>query len=74
MTDEEIDYSDLPPTTPEMWAKGIVKKGFKTAAKKRQLTLRLDEEIVEFFRHDGDGYQTRINALLRAYVDAHKAT
>lgn len=73
MTDDEIDFSDIPRTTPEMWAKGIVRKGLKPVPRKRQLTLRLDEEIVDFFKTDGDGYQTRINALLRAYVDAHKA-
>lgn len=74
MTDDEIDFSDIPRTTPEMWAKGIVRKGFKTVPPKQQLTLRLDEEVVEFFKETGAGYQTRINALLRAYVDAHKAT
>lgn len=73
MKDDEIDLSDIPRTTPEMWAKGIVKKGFKTVPPKRQITLRLDEEVVEFFKETGTGYQTRINALLRAYVDAHKA-
>ncbi len=73
MTDDEIDFSDIPRTTPEMWAKGIVRKGLKPIPKKRQLTLRLDEEIVDFFKTDGDGYQTRINALLRAYVEARKA-
>lgn len=73
MTDADIDFSDVPKTTPEMWAKGIVKKGFKTSTPKRQLTLRLDEEVVDFFKEQGTGYQTRINSLLRAYVDAHKA-
>lgn len=71
--DDDIDFTDIPRTTPEMWAKGVVKKGFKTSAPKRQLTLRLDEEVVEFFKEQGAGYQTRINSLLRAYVDAHKA-
>lgn len=73
MTDDEIDFSDIPRTTPEMWARGVVRKGFKVIPKKRQLTLRLDEEIVDFFKNDGDGYQTRINALLRSYVEARKA-
>lgn len=72
MTDDEIDFTDIPRTTPEMWAKGVVKKGFKTTSPKRQLTLRLDDEVVEFFKNQGSGYQTRINSLLRAYVDAHK--
>ncbi len=74
MTDEEIDFSDIPRTTPEMWAKGIVRRGLKPIPPKQQLTLRLDEEVVNFFKDSGAGYQTRINALLRAYVDAHKVS
>ncbi|MBK9165401.1 MAG: hypothetical protein IPM21_16130 [Acidobacteria bacterium] len=36
MKDDEIDLSDIPRTTPEMWAKGIVRKGFKAVPPKRQ--------------------------------------
>lgn len=42
---------------------------------KKQLTLRLDADLIDWFRRraaDGDGYQTRINAALREYVDAHR--
>jgi uncharacterized protein (DUF4415 family) len=39
---------------------------------KTQITLRIDEDVLDWFRRQGSGYQTRINALLRAYVDAHK--
>lgn len=73
MTDDEIDFTDIPRTTDEMWARGVVRKGLKPTPPKRQLTLRLDEEIVEYFKNQGSGYQTRINSLLKAYVDAHKA-
>jgi len=73
MPDEEIDFTDIPLTTPEMWAKGVVRRGLKNIPRKRQLTLRLDEEIVEFFKSGGEGYQTRINQLLRAYMEASKA-
>lgn len=42
---------------------------------KAQLTLRLDKDVVAFFKHQGKGYQTRMNAVLRAYmrsqVDKH---
>jgi uncharacterized protein (DUF4415 family) len=73
MKDEDIDFTDIPRTTPEMWAKGIVRKGLRTTPPKKQLTLRLDDEVVEFFKDQGAGYQTRINSLLKAYVDAHKS-
>jgi uncharacterized protein (DUF4415 family) len=42
---------------------------------KRQLTLRLDADLVEWFKHQaggGEGYQTRINAALREYVKEHE--
>jgi uncharacterized protein (DUF4415 family) len=38
------------------------------AGRKERITLRLDEEVLEHFRQTGRGYQTRINAVLRAYV------
>ena len=73
MTDEDIDFSDNPETTPEMWAKGVLRKNFKPIPRKSQLTLRIDQDVIEFFKSQGRGYQTRINQLLRAYMEAHKA-
>ncbi len=72
MKDEDIDFSDIPRTTPEMWAKGFVRRGFKPVAPKKQLTLRIDQDVIEFFRTQGQGYQTKINQLLRAYMEAHQ--
>ena len=37
--------------------------------RKSQMTLRIDTDVVEFFKDQGRGYQTRINAILRSYVD-----
>jgi uncharacterized protein (DUF4415 family) len=73
MTDDEIDYSDIPRLTPEMFAKGVVRKNFKVITKKSQLTLRIDQDVIAFFKEEGRGYQTKINQLLRAYMEAHKA-
>ena len=73
LKDEEIDLSDTPEVTPEMFARSIVRHGLKRAPHKAQLTLRLDSDVLEWFRKQGQGYQTKINALLRAYMDAHKA-
>lgn len=72
LRDEDIDLSDSPELSPEMFARAIVRKGLKPVERKRQLTLRLDADVVEWFKAQGRGYQTRINALLRAYVDAHR--
>jgi uncharacterized protein (DUF4415 family) len=71
MTDADIDFSDIPEVTPEMFAKGVVRRGLKPITK-RQLTLRLDSDVIEWFKGQGNGYQTRMNALLRAYMEEHK--
>jgi len=73
MKDEDIDFSDIPRLTPEMFANAIVRKGFKPLPPKKQLTLRIDQDVIEFFRMQGQGYQTKINQLLRAYMEAHQA-
>ena len=41
--------------------------------RKRPVTIRLDADVVDWFQNQGKGYQTRINAVLRAYVDAHRS-
>lgn len=71
MTDQDIDLSDTPELTPEMFAKAVVRQGLKPAPKKEQLTLRLDADVLDWFKSQGRGYQTRINALLRAYMEAN---
>jgi len=73
MTDADIDLSDIPEVTPEMFAKGVVRRGLQPITK-RQLTLRLDSDVIDWFRSQGGGYQTRMNTLLRAYMEEHKRT
>jgi uncharacterized protein (DUF4415 family) len=72
MTDEDIDRSEIPAITPTQFARSVVRKGLKPVEQKAQVTLRIDKDVLDWFRKQGSGYQTRINALLRAYVDAHK--
>jgi len=71
MKDEDIDFSDIPPVPPEMFARGIVRRGLKPVIRKRQLTLRMDSDVIEWFKKQGQGYQTKINSLLRAYMEEH---
>lgn len=73
LKDRDIDFSDTPEVSPEMFARAVVRRGLKPVPRKAQLTLRLDSDVLEWFRKQGQGYQTKINALLRAYMDAHKA-
>lgn len=62
MHDENIDYSDIPE----------VRKSLKPLPVKEQVTLHVDADVLQWFRVQGKGYQTRINALLRAYMEAHE--
>ena len=50
----------------------MLRRGLMPVLSKRQMTLRLDADVLAWFRNQGAGYQTRINQLLRAYMDAHR--
>jgi uncharacterized protein (DUF4415 family) len=68
MKDAEIDLSDLPEVSPERFARAIVRKGLQPIPRKAQITLRIDAEVLDWFRSKGAGYQSRMNAVLRAYT------
>ena len=73
MGDEDIQFDeDSPRTTPEDWAKAIVHTGIQLPRKKTQIALRLDDDVLKWFKEQGPGYQTRINAILKAYKEAHE--
>lgn len=74
LPDREIDFSDAPELTPEMFARAAVRRGLKPLVRKRQLTIRLDSDVLEWYKRQGPGYQTRINTLLRAYMQEHRKT
>ena len=69
MRDEDIDYSDIPPLPRTGWRRV---SELIPAENKQQITLRLDADVIEFFRATGRRYQSRINAALRDYVNAQK--
>lgn len=73
MKSDEIELSDSPEITPEMFAKSVIRKDFQPIPPKQQVTLRIDDDVINFFRNQGRGYQTKINQLLRAYMEAHNA-
>ena len=72
MRDEDIDLSEIPEMTPEMFARAVHRRNFKVIPRKKQLTLRIDSDVVDWYKNQGRGYQTRINALLRAYMKEHQ--
>jgi len=69
LRDEDIDYSDIPPLPRTGWRRV---SELVPAENKRQITLRLDADVIDFFRGTGRRYQSRINAALRDYVNAQK--
>jgi uncharacterized protein (DUF4415 family) len=66
--DEDIDFGEIPELD-EAWFKSAQ---VRMPENKERLTVRFDKDIVEFFQEQGKGYQTRMNAVLRAYVNAHR--
>jgi uncharacterized protein (DUF4415 family) len=70
MPDGEIDYSDIPSQV------GVVEwtrpGALVPSENKQQVTLRLDADVLSFFKGTGKRYQSRINAALREYVQAHR--
>ena len=67
LPDECIDTSDAPPRPDVVWRRATGRQGTQP------ITLHLDADVLEFFKNTGQRYQSRINAVLRSYVEAHKA-
>jgi uncharacterized protein (DUF4415 family) len=67
MRDEDIDYSDAPKLSPDFFANAVIWPGLK-----KQITLRIDPDVLMFFRKHGRGYQSTINAVLRKYMEARQ--
>ncbi len=68
LQDKDIDYSDIPELDENFFkeARVVVPPG------KKQLTLRLDTDVLAWLKGQGRGYQSRINAILRAYYEANQ--
>ena len=73
MSEEELEAAiaadpDDPGNDPSYWedARPVWPR------RKERVTVRLDADMLEWFRKQGRGYQTRINAILRGYYEAHK--
>jgi uncharacterized protein (DUF4415 family) len=67
--DDQIDYSDIPALEEEFFAQAEVTADWPPA--KKQLTLRVDADVLDWLRASGRGYHTRINRILRIAMDAH---
>jgi uncharacterized protein (DUF4415 family) len=79
MTDEEIDYSDIPPLTDEQLAnmKPLREVLPQAVPNKVRITIRLDADIVKWFKDQvhqagGGSYQSLLNIALRQYIESQK--
>jgi len=73
LTDEEITraMASDPAWADDMdidWSKAVI----VTPAKKAAISIRVDEDVLDFFKADGAGYQSRMNAVLRHFVSEQK--
>jgi uncharacterized protein (DUF4415 family) len=63
LPDSEIDFSEIPPLKDDFWKNAVRNPLYRPV--KRQLTVRLDADVIAWLRQQGKGYQTRLNQLLR---------
>ena len=62
--------AEHPEFDPKQVVRGIVRRGLKSVAAKEVISLRIDQDVIEWFKAQGPGYQTRMNPVLRAFRDA----
>lgn len=67
LSDKDIDYSDSPDLSEVDFSEFEL-----TKHKKKVVTMRLDSDLLDFFKAMGKGYQTKINEILREYKRQHK--
>ena len=68
MKDEDIDTSDIAALDADFFKSAEV----VMPPEKKHVSIRLDADVLEWMKSQGKGYQSRINAVLRAYYEAHQ--
>ena len=66
MRDEDIDFSDIPELSEAFFKNAVI----RLPKAKAKVCIRLDQDILEWFRSQGKGYQTKINAVLRVFMES----
>ncbi|MBI2615801.1 MAG: BrnA antitoxin family protein [Gemmatimonadetes bacterium] len=74
LTDEDIAkaVAEDPDAAPLLDAEWFKQARIVLPEPKVAVSIRLDREVLDWFKRQGPGYQTRMNAVLRAYVQAHR--
>ena len=70
MTDEEIDYSDIPPLTEEFFDKATL----RIPANLAHSLVQIDPEVLKWFQSHGTEYQDSINSVLRRYIETNDSS
>lgn len=67
---EAVPTPEHPETAVKNIVGGMVRRGLQPLPSKASISLRVDQDVLEWFKGQGAGYQTRINTVLRAFRDA----
>jgi len=68
MEDNDIDYSDSPELNESFFENATI----RMPEPKKAVNIRLDNDVLEWYKKQGTGYQTRMNAVLRMYMMTKK--
>ena len=68
MSDKDINFDDIPELDDAFFKNAKIQLPVK-----QTITMRLDSDVLYWFKQQGKGYQTRINQLLRKYMESHQA-
>ncbi len=67
MSDKDIDFCDIP----ELDASFFRSAKIRMPRTKKAVSIRLDQDVLDWYKKQGQGYQTLMNAILRTYMQSH---
>jgi uncharacterized protein (DUF4415 family) len=70
MTDDDIDLSDCPEITPDLFSKAVVRRGVEDRSMKVPVTVYLDRDLLEWLESRGQRSEQQINQLLRECMES----
>ena len=70
IADEDIDYSDIPEADESFWKRAEL----QMPRSKKGIYVRLDADVIDWLKSRGKGYQTRMNAMLRALMESDRSS
>ena len=69
---QPIDYTDVPELADEWFLRAAREGNLAHPPAKKPVSIKLDEDVLDYFKSEGGRYQTHINAVLRAYMQAKR--